>query len=306
MIYKLNYIFLIVALGIFAQCKSTKNQNNIPENASTRLSSKRDSAFIARAIDRLDTANVPDIIIYVNLHFVGTEHGNFYPGNVEDVNHTNGLFYGEKFIGHINSIWRDLQPSKTSLKNYLGNAKIKFELYSEKEKTADKYGGIWFWNSYSELYRHYGSNVLQIIFHDTGGPKTHHLTGFACGLNMCNELSVSGAYDNMATKGNFGWWAFAACASHEFGHITGLCHAFYCGNVCNGIDLDVAKECHTAPCFDDCGGPNSGYCKNWDVGTSNMMGYNANSNALTPCQWKIVMRSLCFSDARYVKKVFRS
>ena len=85
-----------MALGIFAQCKSTKNQNNIPENASTRLSSKRDSAFIARAIDRLDTANVPDIIIYVNLHFVGTEHGNFYPGNVDDVNHTNGLFYGEK------------------------------------------------------------------------------------------------------------------------------------------------------------------------------------------------------------------
>ena len=42
-------MYLIVALGIFAQCKSTKNQNNIPENASKRQSSKRDSAYITGA-----------------------------------------------------------------------------------------------------------------------------------------------------------------------------------------------------------------------------------------------------------------
>ncbi|MBK8734719.1 MAG: hypothetical protein IPL98_02090 [Saprospiraceae bacterium] len=301
---KIILICATVILSLFT-CKSSKSKSPIISSTRTIINHS-DSAFIANAIESLDTANLPLITVQVNIHFVGNRNGNFYPGKASDEKYTNGLFWSEKLIGHANHVWRSLEASSTSRKNYLGNARLQFKIYTESQNTEDKYQGVWFWDNMNQVKRYYQEKVLNIILHDTGRPKSEQLSGIACGLNMCNELSLNGAYDNAANGGKFGWWSFAGTLNHEFGHICGLCHAFYCDNECKDIDLDAAKECHTAPCFNDCGGPNSGVCKCWDTGTKNMMGYNASGTALTPCQWKIMMRNLCFSKAEYIIKNFRS
>jgi hypothetical protein len=260
----------------------------------------QDSLCIARAIENLDTANVPEYIIFVNLHYVAhPEIGNFYRGVAGDQNPANGLFWSDLFINHVNYQLDSLGTSKTSLKNFQGRARYKIALYTNPANSKDSFGGIWFWDSGFRFNFPYGDTVLNIIFKNDPHRK---LNGAACGLTMCHYMHLYGAYDNVINKGKFGWWSFAGLFNHELGHLMGLCHSFYCGNPCNEIDLLVQKECKLADCFDDCGGPNQGICNNWDSGSANMMGYNPDQNALTPCQWKHIMHTLYTSKAHYVLK----
>jgi len=259
-----------------------------------------DSIRIANAIENLDTANVPKYIIRINLHFVGHETmGNFYRGSKSDFNHANGIHWAELFINHINYHLDSLGTSKTAIKNFHGDARYNMKLYSNPANPKDSFGGIWFWDSGFRYKFPYGDSVLNVIFINE---EVRKLNGSACGLNMCNSIVLYGAYDNVINKGIFGHWAFASLLNHEFGHVMGLCHSFYCKNECNGIDLDVQKECMTAPCYNDCGGPNYKACNNWDSGSTNMMGYNPDQNSLTPCQWKRIMHVLHTTKAKYVER----
>lgn len=260
-----------------------------------------DSVRILSAIEDMDTARIPHFLIDINIHFVKhPELGTFYRGKPEDSNIENGLHWARLLINHVNWALDSLGTSPLSSSNVKGDAHYNFNLYTESTNTQDSFGGIWFWDRFAPAIYPYGDRVLNIVLQDDG---KRMLNGAACGLDFCNVLTLYGAYHNVKYKGKFGWWAFASLLNHEVGHIMGLCHSFYCGNPCAGIDLDPAKECHEGPCYNDCGGPNNGVCNNWNSGSQNMMGYNSGQNALTPCQWKLVMRNLFQTKSKFIRRL---
>ena len=291
---------LILSLMIFNffSCLMTKKAVQL-----TQKINKIDTVAILEAIEKLDTANVPRYIIRINVHFFGSANGNFYRGDREDLTVHNGVSYAHRFVNHANWVMSDLKESPLSSANFLGHSRIHYALYTNNHP-LDTFGGIWFSDTWNESNRYYQDSVLHISFMDTGEPGDFHISGYACGLTFCNDLTLLDAYDNAKNNGPFGWWAFAGSLNHEFGHILGLCHSFYCDNECNGIDIDVNKECRINPCHNSCGGPHGGRCDNWPSGSRNIMGYNADGTALTPCQWKRIMKNLLYTNALYVEKIW--
>lgn len=298
-VFESIFLLSITAL-MFTSCCSVYPLHPI-ENYSAMIPINKDSLRVANAIESMDTAMIPEYLIYINLHFVRHQKiGNFYRGHETDHNLQNGMHWTSEFMRHLNYQLDHLVNSKTSLENFNGNARYNIKIYSDPMNSKDSFGGIWFWDAGFHYRYPYGDTVLNLVFLND---ETRKLNGAACGLNMCNNMTLYGAYDNIVNKGIFGWWSFAGLFNHELGHLFGLCHSFYCNNECNGLDLDVAKECVTNPCFDDCGGPNGKACNNWDSGSSNIMGYNPDQNSLTPCQWKHIMHKLYNTNVKYVKRV---
>lgn len=260
-----------------------------------------DSIQILNAISKLEMEKIPHYEIAINLHYIKhPEYGTFYKGVGDDMLQENGLHWAKLLINHANWALDSLGNSPASKENMKGDAHYNFKLYTEPNYQDDSFGGIWFWDHRAPAIFPYGDRVLNIVLQDDG---KRLLNGSACGLNFCHSLILYGAYHNVKFNGKFGWWAFASLLNHEVGHIFGLCHSFSCDNECAGIDLDPAVECHKGPCYDDCGGPNYGLCNNWLANSNNMMGYNANQNALTPCQWKRLMINLYHTNAKYVKRL---
>ena len=92
--------------------------------------------------------------------------------------------------------------------------------------------------------------------------------GFPSGIALGNSVKVCGAYENQKP-----FWDIRGLLAHELGHVLGLSHAW------TGFDgcPDTAK--HPNKCFSQtgippCDGPVS----------NNMMDYNAQQHALSPCQ----------------------
>lgn len=262
---------------------------------------KKDSIRVMKAILNLDMEEIPHYEIAINLHFVKhPEYGTFYKGAPDDMQISNGLHWARLLINHANWALDSLGSSPASKVNMDGDAHYNFKLFTDPNHPEDQYGGIWFWEDQTPAIFPYGDRVLNVLLMDDG---KRYLNGSACGLNFCHSLILYGAYYNVKYNGKFGWWSFASLLNHEVGHIFGLCHSFSCNNECAGVDLDPAIECHNGPCYQDCGGPNYGMCNNWLANSNNMMGYNANQNALTPCQWKRIMINLYQTKAKYVQRL---
>jgi hypothetical protein len=92
--------------------------------------------------------------------------------------------------------------------------------------------------------------------------------GFPSGIALGNSVKVCGAFEN-----NKPFWDIRGLLAHELGHVLGLSHAW------TGFDGCPDTEKHPNRCFSQtgippCDGPVS----------NNMMDYNAQQHALSPCQ----------------------
>ncbi len=243
---------------------------------------------------------LPRVTVYVNVHFVKHHpYGNFEPLN--DWSPLDGINYAKLMLSECNNLWSNLIPSPTSQANFLGDSKFRFQLYSEPDNSQDLYGGIWFWETLPAQLP-YGSKVLHIIMSaKNSNPGNACFCGAACGLNLCNRIYLYDAYFHAAVgypASQWQWWAYAKLLNHEFGHIAGLCHAFFCGNDCAGVDLDPVLECNNnGLCANSCGFGSS--CNPWSSGSTNVMGYNGASQSLTPCQWNIMMRQFINKQPKF-------
>jgi predicted Zn-dependent protease len=257
--------------------------------AALSLLSAQSTAEQLRQLDSAGRAALPEVTIYVNIHFIGSDKGNFYAGTKDDWEALNGYNWALLMLRHANEILAQLKPSATSIVNTTGSARWRYELYSEPDNELDQHGGVFYWPDRKSVKKQYGNHVLHIEIFDKGNKGG--FDGESCVLSLC-AVRMYHAYFNAANKTQWQWWYYGRMLNHEVGHVLGLCHPFACENVCGGIDLDVAKECKQSPCYQSCGASPRGGCDPWGSGSTNMMGYNNDQMGLTPCQWSIAYGNL--------------
>ena len=138
--------------------------------------------------------------------------------------------------------------------------------------------GQFWWHLVLEILPRYQKvwtkKVMHVVFYDIDKEKIFSAEDMPAGMHYCNEVVMMDAHDNAEIMVP-GVGGLCGLMNHEVFHTFGLCHSFYCDNECKGIDIDPNKECHSNPCFNDCGGPHGSTCNNWDSGSQNIMGYNA-------------------------------
>ncbi len=242
-------------------------------------------------MDPVDLQNLPEIKILINIHYIADPvYGNFHPGPVGVSDPTNGNEYANRMINEAMIVLNNLQPNPIGTNHKLGNSKIRYELYTDPGNTNDVNHGVWYWNSVPATFPY--PNVMNVIMkvYRSG----YLLTGEACNTEgCCNSVTLTGAYYNLLQSPIlFGWWSFGKLMNHEIFHTLGLCHSFYANNECKGVDINPSLECPGSSGVPDCGIGASGYCDVWNSGSSNIMGYNANNNSLSICQWSKVYNNL--------------
>lgn len=224
---------------------------------------------------------LPNVTVFINIHYVKGSYGNFYPGNSSG-DLKDGNYYAGLMLNHANHDLDHLIPNPVGISHKLGDAKINYQFYTDPTNLNDLYGGIWYWDREPASFPY--SNVLNIVFYN--GDPQHELNGSACNITgCCNRISLSGAYYNLwenPTQPHFGHWAFAQLLNHEMFHTLGLCHSFYAANTCN--DIDPTAECACGPGTTSCGSGGFGCCS-WNSHSTNIMNYAPTLKSLSLCQW---------------------
>lgn len=224
---------------------------------------------------------LPNVTVFINIHYVKGSYGNFYPGNSSG-DLKDGNYYAGLMLNHANHDLDHLIPNPVGISHKLGDAKINYQFYTDPTNLNDLFGGIWYWDREPASFPY--SNVLNIVFYN--GDPQHELNGSACNITgCCNRISLSGAYYNLwenPTQPHFGHWAFAQLLNHEMFHTLGLCHSFYAANTCN--DIDPTAECACGPGTTSCGSGGFGCCS-WNSHSTNIMNYAPTLKSLSLCQW---------------------
>ena len=137
-------------------------------------------------------------------------------------------------------------------------------------------------NNYSRtIIKKFAQNQDSVlnIFAMSYPPDSVGKEGFSsgrAGIALGNSLKIAG----IQKYGESGAWRFAALMNHEIGHVFGLRHSWYKNDGCDDT-----------PPNDNCWGPTKeGKCAG--VTSNNMMDYNNQQIAITPCQIGVVKRSM--------------
>lgn len=225
----------------------------------------------------------------VNFHFVGDGTNEVFHC---DENGDPDLYAPEivrRIINHGNNNFGDPCLNNIVQSDRVEDTRIRYRIF---EADGDPCTGIYFYNNNPNItpstYPN-GNQTLNIVFRNQNGNPSNpcEIRGYGpSNIEMYNYLAAikAGCESDI--------WNYARTVNHEFGHVLGLSHSFSCGNHCDGIDMDEALECHTAPC---------GFlvCNNWASGSNNFMGYNGARCAITPCQWERMIDRLVNRQDRY-------
>jgi hypothetical protein len=217
---------------------------------------------------------LPYHIVKVNIHWVQNKTGeNFEPDNPDE------KFDGNKAAKNL-LLWanydlRDFgkhpNPLYPASQSFLHDSHIKYELYTDPSNPNDKHGGIWYWdknfndknvNSYP-----YKNDVINIVMHDNYNGNADGEAFFDYNRDLIYIYRVY----NKVKANPLKLWNQKQVINHEFGHICSLEHTFEY-NSCDGVDIDVNKECNITP---------KG-CDNWSSGSRSMMGYNPSQKFYKP------------------------
>jgi hypothetical protein len=210
----------------------------------------------------LERQDIPITNILYNIHFVGPAGQNFTPDGANGTK--NGLNFAYFLIDAANQVLADFNSSPLTSQEFefLGDSRFRWKKYTDPNNVNDTYDGIWFWETQPSTFP-YNGNVINIIFKDFN-VDPRKVRGFA-------GLANAEIYLQDAIYHDFDWWDFQRIINHELGHLSCLsAHSFSQGNPCEGKGIDWQEE------------------ENNRETSKNLMGYNANQNAITKCQMDMV------------------
>jgi len=138
-------------------------------------------------------------------------------------------------------------------------------------------------------------DALNVVFLSNNVNQTTigGFTNFGASTIYMNNTINDWVYGNQLKR----FWVVANTMMHEFGHTRFLDHAYYCGNVCDGIDLDANGEC-----------PLQGMCvsnqnnQGTGCGTSQqnlMMGTGGNPSNVTECEFGELWNYIINNDVTF-------
>jgi len=164
---KLLLFSISIICVLFINVNCSHKTNTLQKQQSSSLTSiQQDSLDLITNINNLDTAKLPRYTIRVNIHYIQSANGGFHNGPPSDDHVTNGNVWAQRLINHINSILRDLQYSATSKAQFIGDSRMRVELYSDPTETLDSTYGVRYLKSKNQRKYLYCIQVLLFLFED--------------------------------------------------------------------------------------------------------------------------------------------
>jgi hypothetical protein len=256
--------------------------------------------------------NLPLVTFNYNFHFIAGVAGNLDPDDptttADDFLLTNAHRTSELILEAANNLLEDFQLDNLSSNSFIGDSRMRANLYTEANNSDDIHGGIWFWNSLTEYNQAMSSNanlyqnqVKNVVFRDaTHASCPGSRLEASTGLSLNNTITAFN-YQLVVIDDCWNTWPplrMGRTLVHETFHNLGLNHSFVCvasGNPCGAVDLDLEAECGNggdADLTNDCNPStfNEGICDNSGSGSNNNMGQNPLANAISCCQWGLVYK----------------
>ncbi len=236
--------------------------------------------------------------IRVNFHIMNDTIGD---KNFPDTEET--YIYFKKLLENANERLSNNRKMNLPVGNDTPNLKPKYSYVLTPNTQAKDDKGIYFHydndlyyfvnkgknrNNYSkDVIRKYGKHVDSILnvfvlphHPDSIASKTYG--AFGTGIALGTSVKVAGLYD-----GKLKFWDYATLLNHEIGHVFGLNHAW-----------TKSDGCNDTPSHPNCWGPNGKAPCDGEVVSNNVMDYNANQMAITPCQLGRVHRKIAKESSK--------
>ena len=201
-----------------------------------------------------EAEDLPIITLRINLHLIGFTddddvYYNYTPDGAGDLN---GQYTMSETVRIANEVLSDIiiDPMHTDNgifgRDFIGDSRMRVELYTEASNTDDQYGGIWYHQSQDDY------DSFQAPYDGLVTPVLVRASAEGCGSSgaaLCNSGTIhfddwypSDADPNCTT---WGFWLWGRTLAHELLHRAGLCHTFATENECyspndpTGIFADV-------------------------------------------------------------------
>ncbi|MDF2456955.1 MAG: hypothetical protein K0R51_2948 [Cytophagaceae bacterium] len=227
----------------------------------------------------------------VNFHFMlksdGTGNFTEYDDGMGNTNY-NGYMYAQDLVNSANGNLQNNQQTRLPIGNTvpIPTMNVRYVIggiYFHRDDTHYTYD--WYGNANS-AYGIDKTTEINAYFSYLNSPIGGALGGVAGGINPSNSndrwVKLASPWQKYFV--GYGVWAFTGLFNHEIGHLLGLYHTFDNSETC--LDTYTSGTGTSGPW---CG----------STADNNMMDYNCEQVAITPCQWGIMKNQLENSYVNY-------